>query len=64
MENLKGKRIFVKLIDGKFYNGKVLEVVRIDENRFLINILDKKNDFVGFSSSEIKFIKEEDENNI
>jgi hypothetical protein len=62
MKEFEGKKVFVKLKRGSFYNGIVKEVNYLGKNEFGIELwmfllLDKFDNFVGFSNSEIDVIE-------
>ena len=62
MEGLKryeGKQVFIKLKNGRSYSGKVLEV-ETKGTVTLVTIKDKFDRRVGFYSTEIAVIEEED----
>lgn len=64
LKKFEGKSVFIKLKIGRSYSGKVLEI----ENKgsmlgSFITIKDKFGKRVGFYSTEISVIEEEDNRN-
>lgn len=60
-KDYEGKRVFIKLKNGREYSGKVLEI-KDKGNCSIIIILDKFNRRVGFYDSEISVMEEEGKN--
>ena len=58
LKDYEGKKVFVKLTNGRSYSGEVLEV-EIKGSVTLIIIKDKFDKKVAFYSSEISVIEEE-----
>ena len=54
-----GKRIFVQLKSGGVYTGDVVDVDDVSKILIFITIIDKFNDKITFTHSEILKIKEE-----
>jgi hypothetical protein len=59
-EYWNGKRIFVSLKSGSFYNGKVIDVEEYKDRVFIV-MVDKFGERVIFEVSDIIKIKEERE---
>jgi len=61
----KGKKIFVELRGGGFYNGVVQEVLDEGNGLIFISIIDKFGRWVTFSIKEIlKIVEEENESKL
>jgi len=57
-KDYEGKRVFIKLKNGREYSGKVLEI-KDKESCSIIVILDKFDRKVSFYDSEISVMEEE-----
>lgn len=55
----ENKKVFIILKNKRNYSGTILEVEK-NNNLYWITILDKFNNRIGFSSSEVEVIQEEE----
>lgn len=61
-ESWKGKSVFVQLKSGGYYSGKVIDVDSSAKPIIFVSIIDKFNNKVTFTISEIiKIVEEENE---
>lgn len=58
-KDYEGKQVFIKLVSGRQYSGKVIKVDQSKHPTIFIIIIDKFGQKVMFSHSEVSVIEEE-----